>query len=144
MGLPVCLSDIRRRSVYGHNDHDKILPCDCGDSYGNEKNAFLRGAFMEDCIGFNNGKGLAEACQVSFAADHTNCLAIYPAFYEMKQHLPTRSVEITHLGLNSIQAQDVMCEDFRAENEFMNRERHSLEAMNCVMCTTSNVGFEVR
>ena len=98
---------------------------------------------MTNWIGYNNGSGLAEACQIGFAADHTNPVAMYLTFCEKNQHFPTVEDYSLGLDLRFHPGADDNCDDFKVEKEIMVQEGRSLEAINCVMCTTSSVGREI-
>lgn len=55
--LPVCYSPQR---LLNDDNADKILPCICGDQFGNETKSFFQEANFPSWVAFKDGKGLAE------------------------------------------------------------------------------------
>lgn len=86
--LPVCFSP---QALQNHNrgyyNIDKALPCACG-TFSNETKAFMTESNMSSWVGYDKGKGLAEACQTSFEVDKTDPVSMYQTFCELGYRFP--------------------------------------------------------
>ena len=138
-GLPVCFSDMRPTPFVHRDDNDdKLLPCICGDHYGNETNVALEKLWMPIWPGYRNKTGLAGTCQTSFEKAKSGPVPMFEVYCNMGEHWPLNGEEN-----NDFQAgADPLCQEFLEERKTLS-EMHTLDEVNCVMCE-NDIGKRIK
>ena len=125
-------SEMAPHDFHSKKNSDKVLPCFCGDMYGNETGAFLKAMHIEEWDGFKS-KGLHNACDTSYEKDSTSPPSTFMGY-----------CRIAEAGL-AIDAGQQLPVDSRCE-EFTNQVKNlpesqtlSVEERGRLMCRTSDL-----
>lgn len=119
---------------YEKKNTDKVLPCFCGDVYGNETSAFFKAMHIEAWGGFKH-KGLHNACDTSYEKDKTWPLSTFMGY-----------CRIAEAGLAIDEGKqlepDKRCDDFtKAVKDLTESEGYDIRDVSRYMCRTTKYGL---
>lgn len=146
--LPVCYSPQALHDYTKHDNHqDQILPCICGDSLGNETTPFQIAARFNTWVGFENGRGLAEACATSFEMDKISPVPIFLTYCRLGWHWPNHKNKELNIPHDSHRIfgnhTDPYCDRFIEEVDLLVEDGKTINQTTCHMCTKSNTSAAI-
>ena len=121
------------RDFHKHDNNDKVLPCFCGDMYGNETGAFLKAMHIEEWDGFKH-KGLHNACDTSYQKDLTAPLSTFMGYCRIAE------AGLAIDGGKQLEP-DKRCDSFTQKvKDLMESNNHSLNDTASTMCNSAGFG----
>ncbi|KAG8528408.1 uncharacterized protein KY384_007326 [Bacidia gigantensis] len=149
-GLGVCMSHIAPDDFTQKHNSDKVLPCYCGDEYGNETLQFLDSMNIQGWVNYSpdrndSGIGVSEACQTTFNHDHTNPLQAFLAHCKLENHYPRNDDPgPRERPLMFAREPDPQCPDIELAFRTNRILDHDLHNATCYACFVSEAGVKLK